>query len=265
MVRGLFRKYGDEPPPMPVLAGVLRAARALSFDAQRKWAERMLERTWPATLDALTADPMPHAGVALALARTCGLRGVQKRASYELLRTPTFGQAIAGAGATAEAKKEKGGTGADAEAEAEAGWGELGEVRRADLLRFLHARELLGLAWAEVAGVAPTDFACPRGAQTQLQMQMQQPERGAVGSGCASANVDRVHARWAELVHSSGLYVQRMVDPLIGLQDLVGIAWKDEGFCKKCVAARRNAWGELRRRLWDDLDVWLELNVEEVD
>ena len=266
MVRGLFRKYGDEPPPMTVLAGVLRAARALSFDAQRKWAERMLERTWPATLDALTVDPRPHAGVALALARTCGLRGVQKRASYELLRAPTFGQAIAGAGAAAaEAEeKEKGGTGADAEAEAETGdLGGLGEMRRADLLRFLHARELLGLAWAEVAGVAPTDFACPCGAQTQTQQQA--PERGGAGSVCASANVDRVHARWAELVHSSGLYVQRMVDPLMGLQDLVGIAWKDEGFCKKCVAARRNAWGELRRRLWDDLDVWLELNVEEVD
>src|SRR6266851_2164456 len=125
--------------------------------------------------DALTADPMPHAGVALA--RTCGLRGVQKRASYELLRIPTFGQAIAGAGAAAEAEKEKGGTGADAEAEA--GWGGLCEMRRADLLRFLHARELLGLAWAEVAGVAPTDFACPRGAQTQLQMQ--QPERSGAG------------------------------------------------------------------------------------
>ena len=79
---------------MPVLAGVLRAACALSFEAHRKWAEDILERLWPAELDTLTADPMPHAAVALALARTCGLHGVQKRASYELLRTPTFWQAI---------------------------------------------------------------------------------------------------------------------------------------------------------------------------
>jgi hypothetical protein len=233
---------------MLILAGVLRAARALSFDAQRKWAERMLERTWPATLDALTTDPMPHAVEAFAFARACGLRGVQKRASYELLRMPTFGQAIV------------------ADANANAGFSEL---PRADMLRLLHAREQLGLAWAEVAGKAPTDFACPRSTQTQTQ-QVKQPERaGGVGGGggnsCASANVDRLHARWAELVHSSGLYVQWIVDPLRGLHDLEEISWKDEGFCKKCVAARRNAWGQLRTKLWGDLDVWLELDVQKVD
>jgi hypothetical protein len=243
------RKYADEGPPMRILAGVLRAARALSFDAQRKWAERMLERTWPATLDALTIDPMPDAAEAFAFARACGLRGVQKRASYELLRMPTFGQAIV------------------ADANANAG---LGELPRADMLRLLHAREQLALAWAEVAGKAPTDFACPRSTpqtQTQTQTQTQQvkqPERSG-GNSCASANVDRLHARWAELVHSSGLYVQWMVDPLRGLHDLEEISWKDEGFCKKCVAARRNAWGQLRVKLWDDLDVWLELDVQKVD
>jgi hypothetical protein len=35
----------------------------------------------------------------------------------------------------------------------------------------------------------------------------------------------------------------------MGLQDLVEISWKDEGFCKKCVLARRNVWGGLRRKL----------------
>ena len=222
---------------MPILAGVLRAARALSFDAQCKWAERIFERMWPATLDTLTTDAIPHAAVALALARTCGLRGVQKRASYELLRMPTFGQTIFAAPAAEEDS-------------------------RADLLRLLHAREQLGLAWAEAAGTAPTDYVCPRGA-----------ERAGGGGGgsssssssssCASANVDHVHARWAELVHTTGLYVQRMIDPLMGLQDLVEIAWRDEGFCRKCAAARTNAWEELRRKLWDDLEVWLELTDDD--
>ena len=228
---------------MPVLAGVLRAAGALSFDAQLKWAERIFERMWPATLDTLTTDAIPHAAVALALARNCGLRGVQKRASYELLRTPTFGQAIVVASPAEE------------------------ESSRADLLRLLHAREQLSLVWAEVAGKAPTEYVCPRGGTPM-------PDRGGGGASssnngngsegrrCASANVDRVHARWAELVHTTGLYVQRMVDPLMGLQDLAEIAWREEGFCKKCVAARTNAWDELRRKLWDDLDVWLELTAE---
>ena len=215
---------------MPVLAGILRAARALSFEAQRKWAERIFERMWPATLDTLTADPIPHAAVALALARTCGLRGVQKRASYELLRMPTFGQTIVAAPVEVEE---------DSRADADADMG-LDELHRADMLRLLHAREQLALAWAEIAGKAPTDFVCPRGTQT--------PESGGGSStssgndgrrlGCASANADRLHARWAELVHTSGLYVQRMVDPLMGLQDLMEIPWREEGFCKKCVAAR---------------------------
>ena len=238
---------------MPVLAGVLRAARALSFGAQRKWAERMLGRTWSATLDALTANPMPYAAEALAFARSYGLMGVRKRASYELLRVPTFGQTTTTTIAVAEGGKMGGG--ADA----------AGDLSRADLVRFLHAREQLGLVWAEVAGKAPTDFACPRSTQTQMQPSERGGSNGSGGGSCASVNVDRVHARWAELVHSSGLYVQRMVDPLMGLQDLVEISWKDEGFCKKCVSARRNGWEELRRQLWDGLDAWLELNVELVD
>jgi hypothetical protein len=238
---------------MPVLAGVLRAARALSFGAQRKWAERIFERMWPATLDTITTDPIPHAAVALVLARACGLRDVQKRASYELLRMPTFGQAIAAAHVEVEG---------DSRADADADMG-LDELPRADLLRLLHAREQLVIAWAEIAGKAPTDFVCP---QTQIM-----PESGGGSSstndfrrsGCASANSDRVHARWAELVHTTGLYVQRMVDPLMGLRDLMKISWKDEGFCKKCVAARKNEWGKFKRKLWDDLDVWLQLTAAE--
>jgi hypothetical protein len=174
---------------------------------------------------------------------------VQKRASYELLRIPTFGQSIV-------AGVAEGGRETDADEDVGSG-----ELVRADLIRLLHAREQLGLAWAEVAGKAPTDFACPRSTQTLMQS-----ERGGGSSGnCASANVDRVHARWAELVHTTGLYVQRMIDPLMGLQDLMEIPWKEEGFCKKCMAARRNAWDELRRKLWNDLDVWLELTAEKVD
>lgn len=232
---------------MLVLAGVLRPARALSFDAQRKWAERIFERMWPATLDTLTTDAIPHAAVALALARACGLRSVQKRASYELLRMPTFGQTIVAAHAAPE----------EAEKNSDADATGLGELPRADLLRLLHAREQLSLVWAEVAGKAPTDYVCPRGSSHT------QPESSSDGRRCSSGNAEHVHARWAELVHTTGLYVQRMVDPLMGVQDLVEIPWKDEGFCRRCVAARTNAWDELRRKLWDDLDVWLELAAEE--
>ena len=222
------RKYTDVAPPMPILAGVLRAARALSFDAQRKWAERVFERMWPATLDAVTDKVIPHASAALALARTYGIHSVRKRASYELLRMPALGQSIT----------------ADSDADAD-----LGVLPHADLLRLLHAREQLCLFWAEVAGKAPTESPCLRGTES---------DRGP----CAVTSGDRVHACWAELVHASGVFAQKMIDPLMGLQDLVDMPWRDEGFCRKCVAARANEWVELRRKLWDDLDVWLELTTE---
>ena len=199
---------------MPILACVLRAASALSFNAQRWWAERIFEPMWPATLEGVTDEAIPHAAVALAVARTCGMHGVQKRASYELLRMPALMQSIAGADA------------------------DLGTIPHADLLRLLRAREFLGHFWAKVAGQAP------------------------IGFPCVPVCEDRTHARWAELVHASGIFVKRLIDPLMGLQDLVEIPWGGEGYCKKCVRMKVNEWAELRRELWDYLDVLLELTTE---
>ena len=238
---------------MPFLVGVFRAARALSFEAHREWAEGILERMWSAELDALTSEPMPHAGVALALARTCGLRGVQKRAGYEILRMPTFWKAIAASPlAHVEAQED---SHADADGNAEMG---LNGLPGADLLRLLHAREQLALAWAEIARGAPRAFVYRSGMRAHIM-----PERGGKQTrnnpeglrlGCTSANADRVHAYWEGLVHKSGLYVRRMNDPLMGLQDLMEIPWSNEGFCKECVAAGKNEWDRFRRALWDDLD-----------
>jgi hypothetical protein len=151
-----------------------------------------------------------------------------------------------------------------ADADAEMGVMGLNELPHADLLRLLHAREQLALAWGEIAG-APAAFVHQRGTQTQIMpesgrgRQTRSNPDGLRRSGCTSANADRVHARWAELVHTTGLYVQRMNDPLLGLQDLMKIPWREEGFCEECVAAGTNVWDEFRRNLWDDLDVWLEL------
>ena len=146
------------------------------------------------------------------------MHGVQKRASYELLRMPALGQNIAAASAGADA--------------------DLGVIPHADLLRLLHAREQLCLFWTEVAGKAP------------------------IGFPCVPVSEDRMHARWAELVHASGMFVKRMIDPLMGLQDLIEMPWGGEGFCEKCVRVKLNEWAELRRKLWADLDVLLELTAE---
>ena len=243
---------------MPVLAGVLRAARALSFETHLKWAEGVLERMWPAELDTLTTDPMPHAAVALAFARTCGLRGVQKRASYELLRTPTFWRVNAAYPEVHVGEQE------DSRADADV------EMGPDELLTLLYAREKLALSWAKIAGGAPTDFIHPCDTRTRIMTRRGSDRRtrsyyrdsspdSSPLSRCTSASADRVHACWAELVHTTGLYMERMNDPLMGLQDLIKIPWREERFCHKCVAAGTNTWDEFRRNLWYDLDGWLQL------
>jgi hypothetical protein len=133
---------------------------------------------------------MPHAAVVLELARTCGLHKYQKRASYELLRTPTFWQAIVAAPAAHVEVQE------NPRADAEIG---LDELPRADLLRLLHTREQLILAWAKIAGRAPTDFVCPRGTQTQSGGGSS--TSNSSHSGCASAS-DSIDLHWVMMLSS---------------------------------------------------------------
>jgi hypothetical protein len=201
--------------PMPLLARILRAAYALSFGVERIWAGVTVEHMWPPTLDRVTDKVIPYASIALELARTCRMHKIGKRASYELLRMPAFGQSTATAS-----------SGADAD---------LGALPHADLLHLLRAREQLCLIWAEVAGKAPAGFPCLQG---------------------------RVHTIWTELVHTSGIFAKGMIDPLMGLQKLIDIPWEDRGVCRKCVEVKVKEWTELRRKLWADLDVWMELTTE---
>ena len=115
---------------------------------------------------------------------------------------------------------------------------DLGVLPHADLLRLLHAREQLCLIWTEAAGQAPAGFPC------------------------LPVSEDRVHTLWTELVHTNGVFAKGMIDPLMDLQDLIEIPWEDEGFCIKCVEVKVKEWTDLRRKLWSDLDVWMELNAE---
>ncbi|KAH9034419.1 hypothetical protein EDB84DRAFT_1676185 [Lactarius hengduanensis] len=217
------RKYTDDALPMPILAGVLRAARALSFDAQRKWAERVFERMWPAS--ARRAHGRGHpTRVRRARARAAHTRST----AYASARvTNCCGCPRSGRASRIPASFSP--TRTCCACCTRASSFALPGLRRPERRR--------------------PEFPCLRGMES---------DRGP----CAVTSGDRVHSRWAELVHASGVFAQRMIDPLMGLQDLVDMPWKDEGFCRKCVAARANEWADLRTKLWDNLDVWLELATE---
>lgn len=58
------------------------------------------------------------------------------------------------------------------------------------------------------------------------------------------------------------MLTRRVIDPLMGLQDLVNMRWVYEGLRRECVKVRVNEWPELRSNLWSDLNAWLELTTE---
>ena len=103
------RKYiAEDPRRCPSWARILRAAHALSFEAEREPAGFVFEHMWPPALDAVTDKVISHASIALGLARTCGMRKIGKRATCELLRMPALGQSIAAASASAYANADLG-------------------------------------------------------------------------------------------------------------------------------------------------------------
>ncbi|OAX37283.1 hypothetical protein K503DRAFT_667710, partial [Rhizopogon vinicolor AM-OR11-026] len=79
------------PPPFPVLAAILRAATALGFDTYRAFAVKLLENAWSSALTDLTTETKANAVEVVALARSCGVESVLKRAFYEMVRVAGYG------------------------------------------------------------------------------------------------------------------------------------------------------------------------------
>jgi hypothetical protein len=51
-----------------------------------------------------------------------------------------------------------------------------------------------------------------------------------------------------------------MYDVLCGLKVLVDRDWKaKDKYCDDCMRVRRDAWQKQRVKLWQNLDLWLEL------
>ena len=61
------------------------------------------------------------------------------------------------------------------------------------------------------------------------------------------------------------LYIECMHDPVAGLERMCAIDWVSLGFCVGCVTAWRASWRRQREKIWDNLDLWLELPAKEED
>lgn len=218
--------YCFETPSFNTVASILRVATTLSFMQFRVWAVRCLEMMWSNDLAHLSADRIPNAVETVVLGRECDVPGVLKRALYELLRTGGFG--------TSDASQDDGST-----------------ISKADSNQLIHAREKLIESWTETLASATRDFSqCPNTV----------PNAGTIAptAGCTADLATKVIG-WSKLVYESGMLQEYMYNVLGGLQALVDHDWKRDGFCDDCVRKRRRAWRKQREKLWDNLDIYLEI------
>lgn len=196
---------------------------------------KLLENAWSSSLADLTTETKPNAVEVVALARTCGVESVLKRAFYEMVRVAGYGLS----------------DGDDGEASQ--------EISRADERRLERMREHLISTWSQAAVRVDSSFKCPNEAKTRsIDSGDASSSSTSTDSPCQSLSSKR--ADWERLVHDSGLYDEYQFDPLCGLQALIDTKWDEEGWCSDCVRARREAWTRMRQRTWERVGVWMGLD-----
>ncbi|TFY82251.1 hypothetical protein EWM64_g1753 [Hericium alpestre] len=273
--------YVIDPPPFHTLAAILRAASALQFKTLQTWATRTLEQMWPSDISDLTEEPVPNAAATVILAKQCGVPKVLKRAYYELLRTSAFGQGSLDDGADAMDEDEEdeiqiisvNGRLESAMPKNATNQNKSGRTRlpHAEIVRLIETRQRLLADWV-TAAAAPEPFKCsgapssqtdePPAASSSAPSGSQKPPSVA-GNGkpvaCVAADRAANDAKWSRLVLRGQIFENYLYDPIIGLDQLCEIKWRQEGYCKKCHDARIDAWRRRQKKLWDNLDAWLGL------
>ncbi|KAI0795988.1 hypothetical protein C8Q75DRAFT_730140 [Abortiporus biennis] len=226
-------------PSFSELASILRASRALSFTLLDEYATTTLRQMWPSDLANLSSDRSPYASESIVLARKCNMPEILKRAFYELLRSSGLGQ-----------KEEDDPESLDEETE---------EISKEDMKMLIRARERLVLQWLMTAS-SPPKWSCP--------LEEQQPDQLAVernNDAFAKCKESRQNfaAIWQKQVFEGGIFEEYLYDALCGLQKLIDIDWQHLGFCEGCVRSWKDGWGKDRTRIWELLDLWLELGSKE--
>ncbi|KAI0338828.1 hypothetical protein BDW22DRAFT_1362552 [Trametopsis cervina] len=224
--------YVFRPPEFSQLASILRAARTLRFTALDDFASRILREMWSNDLAKLSSARIPHASKTIILARSCDMPELLKRAFYELVRTSRLGE--------------------DEDADLQDPDVLGSQISRADLARLIRAREELTARWLWAAD-SPPDILCPLSAVDPPSDE---------SAKCIQARAQNL-PHWQDTVKKTLLFEECLYDPLHGLERLVQIDWAALGYCQGCVKAWRESWVSQRKKLWQQLDVWLGLPTED--
>ncbi|TRM67516.1 hypothetical protein BD626DRAFT_564445 [Schizophyllum amplum] len=110
----------------------------------------------------------------------------------------------------------------------------IGYLPPSDLQLVTYVQKELALAWADVLALQPYD-------KCRVQ-------------DCTAARTRPIY----EAVHNSGIGKAFVLDPICGLQALIGMKWFGElGYCQNCAKRRKKELAEMRKKIWTDLDDWL--------
>ncbi|KAJ6576981.1 hypothetical protein DFH09DRAFT_1450608 [Mycena vulgaris] len=109
-----------------------------------------------------------------------------------------------------------------------------------DLIRLMDAQKRIAAAWLTV--LSPVGEKCP------------------ASNPCAAA---RRYVSWTVLIGGDQLLQKVKYDPICGLDALLWVQWVGHGFCERCVATRKASFVAKKNEIWDNLDDWLNIRVEE--
>ncbi|KAL1685698.1 hypothetical protein GGG16DRAFT_129229 [Schizophyllum commune] len=112
-----------------------------------------------------------------------------------------------------------------------------------DLCLILTAQKRLALEWQDVITLDKEPYKCKN-------------------ANCRSDS--KTHS-WAVIHSNDGVRKKYTTDPICGMQALINLDWTAHGHCDACQTWRRNELTERRKKLWADLDKWLEIEVPAQD
>jgi hypothetical protein len=221
-----------QDPSFQKIAGILRVASLLSFPDFRDWAVHLLEDQWSPSLSDVSTAPIGHATETVLLARACDAlpASVLKRAMYELVRLPGYGQTDR--------------TG----------------VSPRDFRALVKAREELTSLWMMTTSPYTPDLAvCASAAAAAAEAEPLAP--APIPVPCTTLDPLQSSRAHYKLVRESSVADDFLYDPLCGLQALIDADWAAEGYCAECVRFRREMWGKRCEKVWENLDIWFGLTV----
>lgn len=118
-------------------------------------------------------------------------------------------------------------------------------------LKLVDLRYHLVSSWSRII-LAPMDVGCKRATAADVVPPIQ--------------SCSQNHHGWIEiLTQDPSIRDDGFLDPITALEKMIlSKSWtKDDEFCEDCVKIWKESWIAERQKLWNNLDVWLDLRLDE--